>query len=312
MPEWRKLHVKITESLDVNDMPDDFTRLLWVLLPLVACSEGRGMDNPSWLRSRTMPLRDDVSIEKVEAAMQWYAQRGMIQRYTVGGRGYFQIVRFAHYQSTQREAESDYPGPSDADDDESATQELVPSNSGVTQELVPSNSVLDVDVDVDIDKEKEIATEKSETDTVKAKTDTRRRAPRPTPPKAGRAKAAEKTTGARDPVPPGVTEFRRQANRYPAKGWYQDIARVVGDDEQAIQRWGEVVHYWVGRGWNPSNVEGMLEFFKRGDMPNSGGDHERSNRDRRNGGSVTPTDAAEQRKRDEAAAERLRQRGVSV
>ena len=38
MPQWRKLHVRTIDSVDVNDMPDDFTRLLWVLLisaPLV-------------------------------------------------------------------------------------------------------------------------------------------------------------------------------------------------------------------------------------------------------------------------------------
>ena len=44
MPTWRKLHVKATESLDINDMPDDFHRLLWVMLPLGLDREGRGLD----------------------------------------------------------------------------------------------------------------------------------------------------------------------------------------------------------------------------------------------------------------------------
>jgi hypothetical protein len=34
MPQWRKLWVKATESLDINDMPDDFHRLLWLMMPL--------------------------------------------------------------------------------------------------------------------------------------------------------------------------------------------------------------------------------------------------------------------------------------
>ncbi len=34
MPQWRKLHVKATESLDIHEMPDDFTRLLWVMLDI--------------------------------------------------------------------------------------------------------------------------------------------------------------------------------------------------------------------------------------------------------------------------------------
>lgn len=42
MPKYRKLWIKTVESHDINEMPDDFTRLLWVLLPLGLDSEGRG------------------------------------------------------------------------------------------------------------------------------------------------------------------------------------------------------------------------------------------------------------------------------
>lgn len=34
MPQWRKLHTKSLDSLDINDMPDDFCRVLWLMLPL--------------------------------------------------------------------------------------------------------------------------------------------------------------------------------------------------------------------------------------------------------------------------------------
>ena len=61
MPRYRKLHVKTVESLDINDMPDDFTRLMWVLLPLGLCREGRGIDNPAWIKSKLFPMRLDVS-----------------------------------------------------------------------------------------------------------------------------------------------------------------------------------------------------------------------------------------------------------
>ena len=132
MPQYRKLYLKTTESLDINEMPDDFTRLLWLLLPLICCREGRGMDSPAWIKAKAMPLREDVKQERVEAAMCWYADAGMIVRYSVEGRRYFEIVNWARYQGdTGREAESNYPGQDQADSEDYSrlTHDLLTTNS---------------------------------------------------------------------------------------------------------------------------------------------------------------------------------------
>ncbi len=138
MPQWRKLHVKATESLDINDMPDDFTRLLWLMLPLGLCREGRGLDNPAWIKSKIMPLRLDVSIKMIESSMNWFHKRGMIERYEIDKRRYFFLPTWADYQgNTSREAESLYPEPGD--------------NSRVTHEQIASRSSTDSDSDSDSD-----------------------------------------------------------------------------------------------------------------------------------------------------------------
>jgi hypothetical protein len=112
MPQYRKLYTKTTESLDVNDMPDDFTRLTWVLLPLALCREGRGLDNAAWIKAKIYPLRMDVTLEQIQAAVDWYADRGMIRRYSVSGRGYFFVPTWYEYQTgTNKEAPSPYPQP---------------------------------------------------------------------------------------------------------------------------------------------------------------------------------------------------------
>lgn len=150
MPQWRKLHLKTVESLDINDMPDDFTRLMWVLLPLGLDSEGRGLDNPAWIKSRIFPVRTDVSLAMIEQAIMWYENRQMVQRYQVDGRQYFCLPTFHKYQGkTDREAESQYPAPPQEGGDDN--ENLLKSNSRVTQELVPSKSSSDVDSDIDID-----------------------------------------------------------------------------------------------------------------------------------------------------------------
>jgi hypothetical protein len=134
VPKYRKLYVKTTESLDINDMPDDFTRLMWVLLPLRLCRQGRGLDNPTWLRSMLFPLRNDVTLDMISAAMDWYEQRGMICRYQVEDRRYFYIPTFHDYQgNTTREADSIYPPPTEPDN----------TNSRPTHDQLTTSSTTD-------------------------------------------------------------------------------------------------------------------------------------------------------------------------
>jgi DnaD/phage-associated family protein len=139
MPTYRKLHTRITDSFDFAEMPDDFTRVFWLLLIVIVDSEGRAIDSPAWLRSRMFPLRSDVRDEQIESAMSWLAQREMIIRYKVDGRGYFYVVKFKTYQSgTEREAKSTLPAPPD----------LLMSKSGVSQEEGKTSSTASVPVSV--------------------------------------------------------------------------------------------------------------------------------------------------------------------
>ena len=152
MPQWRKLHVKSIESLDINDMPDDFTRLLWLLMSLVLDKEGRGLDNASWVRSRAMPLRLDVTVEMITEALDWYAERGMIQRYCVNGRKYFHILTWHTYQATDKDAPSIYPAP--LQENSASTPDPLQTYSRLTPEQVEEKSITDVDIDKEEDKDK--------------------------------------------------------------------------------------------------------------------------------------------------------------
>ena len=140
MPTWRKFHVKTTDSLDLHDMPDDFTRLMWCLLPLKSCRHGRGIDLPQWIAAQLFPLRSDVTLEQVESAMRWFQGRGMVKRYGVNGRPYYQITSWHTYQGkTDREAPSPYPAPQDEDSKVDIDIDVDASrktNSGASQELV--------------------------------------------------------------------------------------------------------------------------------------------------------------------------------
>jgi hypothetical protein len=112
MPKYRQLHLKILDSIDVNEMPDDFTRLTWILLSCIVDSAGRGIDNPAWIRARMYPLRNDIDLNTICAALEWFSSRKMIVRYCIDGRKYFHIPTWTLYQTgTDREAPSSIPTP---------------------------------------------------------------------------------------------------------------------------------------------------------------------------------------------------------
>jgi len=128
MPKFRSIHTKITQSFDFNEMPDDFTRLLWVLLPLGLDCEGRGIYNASWIKSKIFPLREDVTQVQITSGMEWFAARGMVNIYDVDNRQYFWVIKFQEYQrGFEKEAPSLLPAPFDTYS--IPTPELVKSNS---------------------------------------------------------------------------------------------------------------------------------------------------------------------------------------
>ena len=131
MPRYRKLHTKLCESYDFSEMPDDFTRLLWVMLPLQMSREGTIPADAVLIRSKVFPLRRDVTCDQIDDALAWYAERDMIRFYEVGGRRYIWAVNFAKYQgSTTKESESDYPPPPEQwPQDTTSTPDQLPTNS---------------------------------------------------------------------------------------------------------------------------------------------------------------------------------------
>lgn len=145
--EWRKLHARIIESATFNDLPDDTTRLFWVLLTLVIDSAGRIPNHPALLRSKCFPCRIDITLEQIALAVERLAEQGMIELYEVDGRQYLQATNWRQYQRCDRESPSRLPPPPHS----GVGPEQVRSNSGVGPEQVESYSRSDIDIDEDED-----------------------------------------------------------------------------------------------------------------------------------------------------------------
>ncbi|RMD59751.1 hypothetical protein D6833_10980, partial [Candidatus Parcubacteria bacterium] len=67
----------------------------------------------------------------------------------------------------------------------------------------------------------------------------------------------------RTPPPPAVQAFREITMTYPKKSLWGDIAATVDD----LDRWRRIVKRWVALGWNPLNVAGMLDCYRKGEIP---------------------------------------------
>lgn len=258
MPQWRKLHTKITESLDVAEMPDDFTRLLWVLLPTQLCREGRGVDNPSWVRSRVFPMREDVTLKMVGAALDWYEHRGMIARYEVEGRRYFCVPTFRRYQgNTEREAQSEYPAPPDA----------VGCDARSTHDLLTSRSCSDADADADVDTDSDA----ERGDAVRGRTDAQPAPPEDVPfvdppePEPKRASRADPRT-----KHPAIALVKGITGINPQKALYDGIIRTLGDRPDG-KKAAACYQEWVKRGFNPRAMTWLLEWYPSGIPKNGNG-----------------------------------------
>jgi len=81
--------------------------------------------------------------------------------------------------------------------------------------------------------------------------------------------AVLKQTGPRVKItrPPAADVFREETHRWPRKSWWPDLAEKVGAEPDALDRWRAVVHAYLGLGWNPMNVKGMLEWFDKDEVP---------------------------------------------
>lgn len=52
-----------------------------------------------------------------------------------------------------------------------------------------------------------------------------------------------------------------------SKQWIARMDKIVGDDPQDLDFWKQVIIAWDGCGWSGRNVKGMLEYYRRRELP---------------------------------------------
>jgi len=75
---------------------------------------------------------------------------------------------------------------------------------------------------------------------------------------------------------PAIVIYRDVAKLQVPEVLRDDVISTVGDD--AI-RWGNIVKQWIGNGWKPGNINGMLEYYRNGGNSNGHKNSKQSARD---------------------------------
>jgi hypothetical protein len=257
-------------------------KVLWPMLLAASDDQGRGQAEADVLKWTVCPNVPELTVENIGGLLQEMADQEMVCLYQDGrGRPLYQIVRWWEYQSPQWAQPSRYEAPEGWADRVRANRrgsEYVEENWG-TGGGFNGNDYANPPGDAGESPPEDSAGNPPGntpeptrlTQSNLTQSNIIEHAPSATPPDPPPPRSKRKTPKPKTPVPPAVRVFRANAHRFPAKAWYGEVAGLVGEDEQELERWGKVVKAWVGCGWNPTNVKGMLEMFRRGEIPSTGG-----------------------------------------
>lgn len=229
----------IKESICTSDNLDGLTaeeeRFFYRLMVQVD-DFGRMDARPAILRAACFPLKTErITNDHIKRWLTTLEQADLIQLYTVEGKPYLQFTTWERHQ--QRRAKySKYPSADDAD---------LKSYDSKHKQLLEDVS-------------EESRNEESRNEESRSAAD-KPPAPTPTPRKQGARAKTEKPPD-ESMTHPAVQAYRELCRSTPAPVIRLAIMQRVAD----VDKWRGVIAAWLGAGYRPTNVTGMLEWYSDG------------------------------------------------
>ncbi|MCX5971750.1 MAG: hypothetical protein NTV14_09680 [Coprothermobacterota bacterium] len=245
-------------------------RLLFVGLWLLADREGRLEDRPKRIEAEIFPY-EEVNVEELlnELAVNRDGNGAFIRRYIVEGHRYIAIVNFIRHQYPHKnEQKSIIPAPPKVAPEED--QQDSPEIPGVDPVIFGAcPAVLLTPDSLTPDSLTAVNLTPYSLGEEKARTAQKAATVRPfTPPSPQSVVSSQKQ---KDSILPAVEAYREITRLYPPKVVWSTVGEGVGSSPPELARWRETIIAWVGHGFKKTNVLGMLECFRRGELP--GRDH---------------------------------------
>jgi hypothetical protein len=147
MSRGRFISNQIVEDAKINQMSCDTSRLAFTWLITFADCEGRVSGDPTNLRNKLFPRRDDITINQIEGYIKEWATIGLIQWYQANGDQWISFTNFDKHQlglRKDREAPSNIPAPINLDNNTVTTPQSLRSDSAVMRVNVIKGNVIKV------------------------------------------------------------------------------------------------------------------------------------------------------------------------
>lgn len=237
---WIKFYIEILDDPKMGRLSDRLWRRASELFLLA----GECGDDGALPSIGDMAWRLRLSEEKLKADLEQLATANILEF-----NDHWHVINFARRQAPASDAERQRQSRKQKQKSRYDGEEPVTPESQSVTEPVTSR-------DVDPDPETDPETESDPEDSAEAP---------PSPPPKPKPRAKKPKT----PIPKAVQAFREIARLFPAKAWFGKVDEAVGESRASLALWREVVTAWVGLGWNPTNVKGMLECYSAGKIPGS-------------------------------------------
>jgi hypothetical protein len=249
------------ESESVADLTF-LQRLLFIGLITNADDQGRLKDRAALIRAQVFPY-DDISLEEISVGLAALSAMRGIHCYTgEDGKNYIQIVKWWKFQHPSYAQPSLFPAPEGwkdgwnykTKDNQMSTHNWSKSDSdtrGYTVGYTPLNTPQPADPKSVENGQQSKVTESKVKESKHA------------------AQKTARTPNLNQHI--AIQTYREAAHQYPKGTWKQKVVDAVGTNAPDVDFWRQVCESYVGLGWNPGNVKGMLEFYERREIPSVNG-----------------------------------------
>ena len=266
MPTRRMIDPRLWQSETTAALTRN-QRLLFIGIFSNADDQGRLRAHPALIRSIIFPF-DDIPLEEIECDLTAIVQGGSILLYDVDGKRCLQVLNWWKYQNPQWAYPSKIPPPEGwrdrlryRRDNRVIVENWGDEEAGTLPKPLPNALPNAQGNALDCAHRVRVSTSTSSS---------------PTP--APIVAQGDKFPLHGPPLPAVQIYCRLTGELVPSKEWGDEIARTVGTQARALDRWKDVIHAWLGCDWKPGNVKGMLDYFARGEIPGerSSGHHSQS------------------------------------
>jgi len=254
----------------------------WNRMHLAADDWGVFQANPRILKGKLWPLRDDMTIDMIQSLLNEYTETGLVHQFVHKDEKYGFFLGWFEHQKIRYMSARIYPAPPESEITFKINHKT--NSKGEKVERFGSDCVEVFVHCAHIERTTDahrlpvtVTVTETVTETVTGLKDSANEnhvcESDNQQPSVGTVEKPKKTKPKKEPKikSTAVCAYRDVFNLWPNKTQEEEIDATVNGQDQ-VARWSQICHEWALRGFKPTSVRGMLDWFKGG-VPAAGPKH---------------------------------------